>query len=285
MKDFKDKVAIITGAASGIGRGLAGHCAKEGMKVVLADIEEAPLKETEKALKAKSADVLAVRTDVSKLKDIEALAKKTRDAFGGVHLLFNNAGVWAGTTVWESTQADWEWTIGVNLWSVIHGIKVFVPIMLKQQTECHIVNTSSIGGLTIGPNGGPYRATKHGIVSISETLYLELKQLNARIGVSILCPGIVRSRVLEAERNRPSELQNPSDETASSPEYQVTIKSFQEGMMQNAMPAEECAEIVFQAIEQNRFYILTDTKYKEDIKTRMENILQDRNPEFPKHIP
>jgi len=150
MKNFKDKVAVITGAASGIGRGLAERCAREGMKVVLADIEEPALKDAEKALKAGGADVLAVPTDVSRLSDIEALARRTIDTCGGVHLLFNNAGVQAGAsvgrTLWENTLADWEWLLKVNLWGVIHGIKTFVPIMLGQDTECHIVNTSSMAG-------------------------------------------------------------------------------------------------------------------------------------------
>jgi len=162
MKEFKGKVAVITGAASGIGRGIAEHCVQKEMKVVLADIEEAPLRETEQALQAKGTSVLAVRTDVSKAGDIETLARKTLDTFGAVHLLFNNAGVQTRRTIWESTMADWEWVINVNLWGVIHGVRIFVPIMLRQQNDCHIVNTASAVGLISGSGIGTYRVTKHG---------------------------------------------------------------------------------------------------------------------------
>jgi NADP-dependent 3-hydroxy acid dehydrogenase YdfG len=151
MKEFKDKVAVITGAASGIGRAIAFRCAQEGMKVVLTDIEEKALTQTETEMKALGAAVLAVLTDVSKASDLEALAQKTLDAFGAVHLLCNNAGVDAGTSIWESSLADWQWVMGVNLWGVIHGVRVFVPIMLEQDTDSHIVNTASISGLVSIP--------------------------------------------------------------------------------------------------------------------------------------
>jgi NAD(P)-dependent dehydrogenase (short-subunit alcohol dehydrogenase family) len=283
MKEFKGKVAVITGAASGIGRGIAERCVKEEMKVVIADIEEPELRETEQALKAKGETLLAIRTDVSKANDIETLARKTLDAFGAVHLLFNNAGVSGGTTIWESTLADWQWVINVNLWGVIHGVRVFVPIMLQQQMECHIFNTASIAGLTSGQGSGIYRMTKHGIVSLSETLYLELKQRNAPIGVSVLCPGLVRSRILESARNRPTELQNPSGELLT-PERRTLLKLFQESL-QSAMSPEQCAELVFKAIQQNTFYILTRPKDKEDIQQRMENILQGQPPTPQKNFP
>ena len=156
MKEFKGKVAVITGAASGIGRGLAERCAQEGMKVVLAGINENTLRLAEKEIKSSGATTLVVPTDVSKAGDVEALAHKTLDTFGAVHLLFNNAGVAGGSTAWGSTLADWEWTLGVNLWGVIYGIHFFVPIMLKQNTECHIVNTSSAQGLIIGRDPSPY---------------------------------------------------------------------------------------------------------------------------------
>jgi NAD(P)-dependent dehydrogenase (short-subunit alcohol dehydrogenase family) len=283
MKEFKGKVAVITGAASGIGRGIAELCMQKKMKVVLADIEEAELRKTEQALQAKGASVLAIRTDVSKASDIESLAQKTLDAFGAVHLLFNNAGVSGGLTIWESTLADWQWVINVNLWGVIHGLRVFVPIMLQQQMACHIVNTASIAGLTSGQGPGAYRMTKHGIVSLSETLYFELKQRNAQIGVSVLCPGLIRSRIFESARNRPKELQNPSGDLLT-PERQTLLKLFQESL-ESAMSPEQCAELVFRAIQQNTFYILTRTKDKEDIQQRMENILRGRAPTPQKNFP
>jgi NAD(P)-dependent dehydrogenase (short-subunit alcohol dehydrogenase family) len=282
MKEFKGKVAVITGAASGIGRGIAEHCVQKEMKVVLADIEEAPLKETEQALQAKGTSVLAVRTDVSKASDIETLARKTLDTFGDVHLLFNNAGVQTRRTIWESTMADWEWVINVNLWGVIHGVRIFVPIMLQQQTECHIVNTASAVGLISGSGTGTYRVTKHGVVSLSETLCLELQQRNALIGVSVLCPSFVRSRLNEADRNRPAELWNPSGENPPTPEEQALERFFQE-MNQSGITPEQCAELVFKAIQNNTFYILTHPELSTAIQRRMENILQGRNPTLPQN--
>lgn len=284
MKEFKGKVAVITGAASGIGRGIAEHCIQKGMKVVLADIEEAALMRTEQALRAKGASALAIRTDVSKAGDIERLAQQTLDTFGAVHLLFNNAGVQSevqrNRAIWESTLDDWEWVINVNLWGVIHGIRVFVPIMLKQQTECHIVNTASHAGLASGPGLGIYRMTKHGVVSLSETLYYQLKLREAKIGVSVLCPAFVHSRILEADRNRPAELRNPHEDNPLTPEEQEFSKFYQEHN-QSGMPPEEFADKVFKAIGQNTFYVLTHPEDSMDVKQRMEDILQGRNPIFP----
>ena len=183
MKEFKDCVAVITGAASGIGRGIAERCAQEGMKIVLADINEADLIRVEAELKATGAAVISVQTDVAKRSDVEALAQRTLDAFGGVHLLVNNAGVGAGSSVWDSTWNDWEWVIGVNLWGVIHGVKVFTPIMLAQHEEGHIVNTSSIAGLLAYHPSAPYHVTKHAVVALSENLHRSLAEQKARVKV------------------------------------------------------------------------------------------------------
>jgi NAD(P)-dependent dehydrogenase (short-subunit alcohol dehydrogenase family) len=277
MKDFKDKVAVITGAASGIGRGIAEHCLEEGMKVVLADIEEAPLIQTEEALKARNKNVLAVRTDVSKANDIEALAQKTLDQFGAVHLLFNNAGVEVRGTVWENTIADWEWIINVNLWGVIHGIRVFVPIMLRQETPCHIVNTASVAGLIAGAGMGPYHTTKAAIISLSETLYFELKQRNTQMEVSVLFPVFVRSRLVEAERNRPPELRNPTDKKPLSAHDRELLQWFKE-QNQNGMSPAQFALRVFEGIQENRLYIMPQPERIDAIKQRIENILKSRNP-------
>jgi NAD(P)-dependent dehydrogenase (short-subunit alcohol dehydrogenase family) len=280
MKDFKDKVAVITGGASGIGRGIAEHCAREGMKVVLADIEEAALRDAERALKAAGARVLAVHTDVSKVGDIETLARKTLDAFRAVHLLFNNAGVQTRQKTWEASLADWEWVINVNLWGVINGIRIFAPIMLQQQTDCHIVNTASIAGLTFGPEIGIYRVTKHAVVSLSESLYFELRQQGARMGVSVLCPIVVRSRLNEAARNRPSELLNPIGKVPPTPEEQALEERFR-AMNESGMSPEEYSEQVFRGITEDKFYILTSQDWNPVIRQRMEAILNGRNPEFP----
>jgi NAD(P)-dependent dehydrogenase (short-subunit alcohol dehydrogenase family) len=284
MKEFKCKVAVITGAASGIGRGLAEHSAKEGMKVVIADIEEPALKETEQALKSAGANVLTVLTDVSKLSDVENLARKTLDTFGAVHLLFNNAGVQVGAgaskPLWDNTIADWEWVLGVNLWGVIHGIRVFTPIMLRQDKDCHIVNTASMAGLITEPTLVIYAVTKAGVIKLSEGLYLQLKQMNSQVGVSVLCPAFVSSQLGDAERNRPSELQNPP-ETPQHLEQPPLKNEIRKGNW-NILNPEQCAEIVFRAIQDGTFYILTDPLINELTRQRADNILRGRNPEIPK---
>lgn len=169
MKEFKGKVAVVTGAASGIGRGIAERCVSEGMKVVLADIDEANLNQAETELKAQGGIVRGIKTDVSKRSDVELLARHVLDAFSQVHLLFNNAGVAAGGAPWEATWNDWKWVIDVNLWGVIHGVKVFTPLMLAQNTECHIINTSSMAGLIAGGGSAPYAVTKHAVIALSES--------------------------------------------------------------------------------------------------------------------
>jgi NAD(P)-dependent dehydrogenase (short-subunit alcohol dehydrogenase family) len=279
MKEFKDKVAVITGAASGIGYGLAERCAQEGMKVVLADVEEGALAKAEREIRALGAKTLAVKTDVSKAGEVEALAKKTVDTFGAVHLLFNNAGVTVFSTTWESTLADWQWVLGVNLWGVIYGIHFFIPIMLNQDAECHIVNTASIAGLCPGLSG-PYEVSKHGVVVLSETLYHQLAQRGSNIGVSVICPGSIKTKVLDCERNRPRELQSKSGESIDITDpsiravFQANIQLIEKGML-----PQQVADIVFSAIEEKKFYILPNAEqYKPVIQTRMEDIIQERNP-------
>ncbi len=277
MKEFKDKVAVITGAASGIGRAIASRCAQEGMKVVLTDIEEKALTRTETEMKALGATVLAVLTDVSKASDVEALAQKTLDAFAAVHLLCNNAGVDAGTSIWESTLADWQWVMGVNLWGVIHGVRAFVPIMLEQDTESHIVNTASISGLVSIPGLGVYQVTKYGVVSLSETLYHELPQKSAKVKVSVLCPGFVNTGIMEAERNRPDELQNAPAQAEQNPANSEFKEAMRQAVQAGISP-DSVADYVFQAIRDEKFYILTDSTSKQAVQIRLEEILQDRNP-------
>ncbi|MFA4836212.1 MAG: SDR family NAD(P)-dependent oxidoreductase [Dehalococcoidia bacterium] len=277
MRDFAGKVAVITGAASGIGRGIAERCAKEGMSVVIADVEEKALTQAEEEMKAAGSRVLAVLTDVSKLSDVEALAQKTLDVFGAVHLLFNNAGVGGGATIWESSIADWKWIIGVNLWGVIHGVHVFVPIMLKQDTECHIVNTSSIVGVTAGPDAGIYKVSKHGVVSLSETLYYELAQRDAKINVSVLCPSWVNTRAFDSARNRPAELRNDPAGKDIKPKIEKRVQAIGQ-TMQKGMSPQEVADCVFNAIREGKLYIITHPGSKDKVRSRMEDILQERNP-------
>ena len=278
MKEFAGKVAVITGAASGIGRSIAEWCVRADVKVVLADIDEGPLGKAEAELKALGGNVLCVKTDVSKRSDVESLARRAFDAFGSVHLLFNNAGVAAGGAPWEATWNDWEWVIGVDLWGVIHGVKVFTPLMLAQNTECHIVNTASSAGLVAGGFSAPYSVTKHAVVALSESLFLTLQQRNLPVKVSVLCPGVVRTNIVNAERNRPAALRN--EPVAISPERQAGHAAI-EAVLAAGMPPDLVAELVFEAIRKEQFYILTDPGWMDAIRLRTTKLLQMENPENP----
>ena len=277
MKEFKDKVAVITGAASGIGFGIAERCAQTGMKVVLAGINEDTLGNAEEKLKFTGATLLSIRTDVSKREDIEALAQKTLDAFGAVHLLVNNAGVGAGTSVWDSTWDDWEWVMNVNLWGVLYGVKIFTPIMLAQDKEAHIVNIASIAGLLPSHPSAPYQVTKHAVVALTESLYYSLAQRNAKVKVSLLCPGWVKTSILNSGRNRPPELQSMPDNASNTQARQAALQKMQEAL-DAGISIQEFAEHVFRAIQNEQFYVLTDTKHMPDIQERLDNILQQKNP-------
>ncbi len=279
MRELKDKVAVVTGAASGIGRAMAGRFAAEGMKVVLADIEREALADAEGEMKAKGATVLAAPTDVSKASDVEALANKTIEAYGAVHVLCNNAGVAVGGVSWERTLKDWQWVLGVNLWGVIHGIRVFVPIMLGQDTECHIVNTASLAGLTSIPLHGVYQVTKHGVVTLSETLHHELAASGAKVKVSVLCPGWVNTRIADSERNRPPELQNEPSEAPRRPEEEAFDKVARQ-LLAAGLPPDQVADDVLNAIRDEKLYILTHPEANDFVRTRMEDILGGRNPTF-----
>ncbi len=193
-----------------------------------------------------------------------------------MHLLFNNAGVGTGTTVWESSLADWQWVLGVNLWGVIHGVHYFVPRMLEQDTEGNIVNTASMAGLVSGP-GGIYSVSKHGVVALSETLYHQLALSGAKLKVSVLCPGFVNTRIMDAARNRPAALQNDRTEGKVSPQEERMLQ-FMRQAIQAGMPPHQVADIVFKAIRDETFYILPHPEWKEAIRARMEDILQERNP-------
>ena len=266
-------VAVITGAASGIGRGLAERFAAEDMKVVLADVEEQPLAELEADLNAKGTTVLTVKTDVSNADEVENLAKQTLDTFGAVHILCNNAGVVCSRPVWEHPLADWEWVLGVNLWGVIHGIRSFVPRMLAQGDECHIVNTASILGLVGGSGEGIYKVSKHGVVVLSETLADELAQKGTNIQVHVLCPGWVRTGILDAGRNRPDDLRNPSAETQPR-ETIIGGSQNTRAEMEAGMSPAEVAKHVYNAIQNGTFYIHTHPEHKAWIRERMERILE-----------
>ena len=279
MQEFHDKVAVITGAGRGIGRAIAERCAREGMKVVLAGIGSESLARTEGDLRDHGATVLSVQTDVGKFADVKRLAEQTLAAFGAVHLLVNNAGCGTVTTVWESTLADWEWTLGVNLWGVIHGVKVFTPIMIAQDTECHIVNVASVAGLLAGPGLGIYKVAKHGVVSLSETLYYELAQRGTQVGVSVLCPGFVKTDIMSGERNRPAALQNDPAEVIMSPEVVQGYTDLQQAIDTGIAPG-LVADALFAGLAAKQLYILTHPDLNDAIRARADDIAQERNPEL-----
>jgi len=278
MKEFRDKVAVITGAASGIGRAIAERCVSEGMKVVLADVEEASLAKAVAELEALGGTVRGVRTDVSRRSDVEHLARQALDAYGQVHLLFNNAGVAAGGAPWEATWNDWEWIIGVNLWGVIHGVKVFTPLMMAQNAECHIVNTSSAAGLVVGNGSAPYAVTKHAVVALSECLYLSLQQRNSMVKVSVLCPGLVHTNIDSGERNRPAELRNEPVEIT--PQMQTGLAAFKAALEASMSPV-RVADVVFEAIQNEQFYVLPHPEWMEAVQLRTDNLLRMENPQNP----
>jgi NAD(P)-dependent dehydrogenase (short-subunit alcohol dehydrogenase family) len=280
MKEFRDRVAVVTGAASGIGRGLADRFASEEMKVVLADVEEPALAEAERELSQAGAKVLALRTDVSKAEEVEALAARAFETFGAVHIVCNNAGVSApGGPSWERTLADWQWVLGVNLWGVIQGIRSFLPRMIEGGEEGHIVNTASMAGLVSIPGLSIYNVTKHAVVTLSESVYLELQTTGAKIGVSVLCPGFVDTNISESRRNRPPELANEGGDPPLSPQ-QEQMHGIVQQMLKAGLKPTAVADKVFEAIRDEKFYVLTHPEMKDGIRRRMERILQEENPVF-----
>jgi NAD(P)-dependent dehydrogenase (short-subunit alcohol dehydrogenase family) len=274
MKDFAGKVAVVTGAASGIGLALAQRFAAARMKVVLADVEQAALADAARAVGATGVETLAVRTDVSKAADVEALAARAVEAFGSVHVLCNNAGVAISGVAWTHTLSDWEWVLGVNLWGVIHGIRVFTPIMLAHGGEGHIVNTASMAGLTSIPGMSVYNVTKHGVVTLSETLHHELAMLGSPLKVSVLCPGFVKTNILDSDRNRPAALADTAPEVLGRAEMDQAVRQ----LLAAGLPPARVAEVVFDAIRTERFYVFPHPEWTERIRARMEDIVAGRNP-------
>lgn len=270
MKDLRGKVAVITGAASGFGREFARLCADAGMKLTLVDIEEAGLAETGAMLG--DAEWIAERCDVSKADQVEGVAQRTYQRFGAAHLLFNNAGVAFGGPIWATTPNDWEWVMGINIMGVVHGIRAFVPRMLEQKDECHVVNTASAAGMVSVPGSSIYCVSKHGVVTLSECLHHELRLAGASINVSVLCPAFVNTRIGESSRNRPAEL---SDANPEARQYESRTKK---ALTSGKLSAADVARITLDAVRENRFYIFTHPKIKQTIEVRMRDILDERAP-------
>ena len=282
MKNFHNRVAVITGAASGFGREFAIISARLGMRLVLADVQQEALAATAAELEAQGAQVLAMPCDVRKGEQVEALAQAAMARFGAVHLVFNNAGVGAGGLVWESTQADWEWVLGVNLWGVIHGVRVFTPLMLAcakddPDFEGHIVNTASMAGLLNPPTMGVYNVSKHAVVSLTESLYHDLDLVGAPIGASVLCPYFVQTGISQSDRNRPDDVP-ASAPTASQIASQATMAK---AVSSGKVSATEVAERTFAAIAEKQFYIYSHPGALGNVQKRMEDIVAGSNPGDP----
>jgi NAD(P)-dependent dehydrogenase (short-subunit alcohol dehydrogenase family) len=275
MHPLTGKTAVITGAASGIGLSLARRFGAEAMKLVMADIEPDALAAAAAGLRASGIDVVTQVTDVSNGDQVDELGQVALDAFGAVHLVCNNAGVGGGGLINTLTTADWEWVLGVNLWGVIHGMRVFLP-MLLEQGEGHIVNTASVAGLFAAPFMGPYNASKFAVVAISETAHNELAMTGSAVGISVLCPSWVKTRIHESARNRPDDLRNDDDDGAAKSLVAEAI----EGFIAGGLSPEAVADQVADAVAAKRFYILTHPDSKEMVRQRMDAILDDAPPPF-----
>jgi len=271
MKTFQNRCAVVTGAASGIGLALATRFVAEGMKVVLADVEQGPL---EAAARALGPNAHAVKCDVSKASEVRALADATERLFGAVHLLCNNAGVGGPSgPVWLASATDWDWTVGVNLEGVVHGLQAFVPRMIAHGDEAHIVNTASFAGLTSTPFIGVYTATKFAVVGLSEVLVKDLELVGSKVRVSVLCPGFVKTRISDSERNRPGS--SPS-QGAVAAKMAGAVRALVEAGLEPAQVAEQ----VLTAIRDDRFYVLTHPELKPAVAQRMKDILEERPPKI-----
>lgn len=272
MKDLKGTIAVVTGAAGGIGRELALACAREGANAVLADVDAAGLEATAQLLGAVGVRTLQVRCDVSRPEEVENLAARTYEQFGAAHLLFNNAGVAVLGPTWTATLEDWKWVLDINVMGVVHGIRAFVPRMLAQGVEGHIVNTASVAGLISLPGSGVYCVSKHAVVTLSECLQHELRLEKSRLGVSVLCPAFVNTGIFESARNRPKEL------AATNPGAGAWMEMGRKAVRSGRLSAAEVAAITLEAVKAGRFYILPHAKIKGAIETRMRDILEERDP-------
>src|SRR3954470_10641325 len=269
MRDLAGRVAVITGAASGFGLEFARTAARHKMKLVLGDVQEDALDAAVRELRGAGAEATSVRVDVRNADDVKRLADRALESYGEAHLLFNNAGVaGGGGYVWESSAKDWQWILGVNLMGVVHGIRTFVPIMLEQDCDCHIVNTASAAGLVSAPLMSVYNVSKHAVVTLSETLFHDLRVASAKVGVSVLCPAFVPTNIRTSERNRPPEL---TDDAAPTPSQIAARERAEKAVSSGRMSAAEVAAMTFDAVRENRFYIVTHQKMLGSVELRMQD--------------
>lgn len=275
MQEFEGRVAVVTGAASGIGRGIARACGREGMRVVVADVDERGLAELAAELRAGGVDVTATRTDVRHAAEVDALAARALDAHGAVHLVFNNAGVMLGGYAWERSADDWRWVIDVNLHGVVNGLRTFVPILLEQGDPAHVVNTASIGGLMVGPFLSPYIVSKHAVVALSEATFHELATLDTPVRISVLCPGAVATGIADSARIR------PGDVADAAPLRSEAEKGFDQALragVSAGMPPDEVGRIVFEGLRADRFWIYTHPLHEASIRARFDSMVSGNDP-------
>jgi len=282
ITDFKNKTAVLTGAGSGFGLECARIGAKLGMNLVLADVQQDALDRASAEMQALGAPVLAVQLDVSKADQVEALGQAVLARFGAPHLVFNNAGVGSGGLIWENSAADWEWVIGVNLMGVAHGLRVFTPMMLDAAKNDpawrgHIVNTASMAGLLNAPNMGVYSASKHAVVSMSETLYQDLALVTDQISASVLCPFFVPTGISQSHRNRPQDASTVKPTRSQLIGQAMSDKAVGSGKVS----ALDVAQKVFDAVASGQFYIYSHPKALASVQTRMEDVMLGRNPTDP----
>jgi NAD(P)-dependent dehydrogenase (short-subunit alcohol dehydrogenase family) len=284
ISDFKGKTAVLTGAGSGFGLECARIGAKLGMNLVLVDVQQDALDKAEAEIKATGAQVMARRVDVSSASQMEALAEAVKARFGAPHFVFNNAGVGAGGLVWENSVKDWEWVLGVNVWGVVHGVRLFTPMMLEAAAkdpayQGHIVNTASMAGLLNAPNMGIYNVSKHAVVSLTESLYQDLSLVTDQISASVLTPFFVPTGITQSHRNRPQEM---ADSNAKPTKSQLIGQAMSDKAVGSGkVTAAEVAQKVFDAIAANQFYIYSHPKAIKSVQTRMEDVLLARNPTDP----
>ena len=282
ITNFKGKTAVLTGAGSGFGLECARIGAKLGMKLVLVDVQADALERVSAEMKAAGAEVLSFQLDVSDADQMQAMSEAVFGRFGAPHFVFNNAGVGSGGLIWENTIKDWEWVLGVNLWGVIHGVRLFTPMMLAAAAkdpawQGHIVNTASMAGLLNPPNMGVYNVSKHAVVSLSETLYQDLRLVSDQVGASVLCPYFVPTGISQSHRNRPAELSSEKPTRSQLIGQAMTDKAVGSGKV----TAEEVAQKVFDAMAADQFYIYSHPKALGNVQARMEAIVQQKNPLDP----
>lgn len=279
MDELEGKIAVITGAASGIGRAMADRFAATGMRVVMADVEADALDAAAAQVADGGAEVLSVRTDVADRSSVDALAAATIDRFGVPNIVCNNAGV-SGSfgPIWEATDTDWQWVLGVNLMGVVHGLQAFVPAMVAGGQPGHIVNTSSVLGLSTG-GGSIYSVTKHAVTRLTEGLWYDLRAANSAVSASVLCPGLIATRIVSAARNRPEHLSDSEVDPSEAEAAKQRMEAAQAYFEQAGMPPSEVADMVLDAVRADRFYVLTHPDMiLGQVTSRMQGILDGDPP-------